>query len=329
MHFALLFFLLFAPATRADISLGTIAGGQLKVVEAGSEDESDQGGSFSVEWRKGKQKRTKSLFEYSAPPNMGMDNYHLHSATLNGENIKVVIERLGAYDYRGDSRTTYLLSFNPKSFTFSKVKSNTVSQRDLVVQKLRTHFRKCDPAAPPTQDFIEESITENVRDANAILVEDVYLLLFEEMHGCALTEFKKGNKAAARALALKAMAPIEPKKDWICLAIEEEGNGNACKTRKEVFLESFVPSRTPLANDMGFFLTEDSATRPLAKEILAAVVKRAPERAVAQLNYADLLWEMGEQAPAKEHYREYLKLAVGKNAATAKEREKAQSRAGK
>ncbi len=60
------------------------------------------------------------------------------------------------------------------------------------------------------------------------------------------------------------------------------------------------------ANDWAYYLAE-AKEYSQAKPILEAIVKIAPNRAVAHLNLADLLWATSQQKEAKEHYRAYAK----------------------
>jgi tetratricopeptide (TPR) repeat protein len=64
-----------------------------------------------------------------------------------------------------------------------------------------------------------------------------------------------------------------------------------------------------IENDRGFFLAETG--RPSsALPALEWVVETDPGRAVARLNLADVLWELGRTADAVPHYEEYLRLLV-------------------
>ena len=65
-------------------------------------------------------------------------------------------------------------------------------------------------------------------------------------------------------------------------------------------------------NDYGFFLQE--AGRPEeALEALNAVLLLDPDRAVAHLNSADALWELGDRQGARRHYGRYLALVEQKD----------------
>jgi tetratricopeptide (TPR) repeat protein len=61
-----------------------------------------------------------------------------------------------------------------------------------------------------------------------------------------------------------------------------------------------------IRNDYGFFLAEAGRLEEAEKE-LREVVAAAPERAVARLNLADVLWAQGKKEEADTQYREYAK----------------------
>lgn len=65
--------------------------------------------------------------------------------------------------------------------------------------------------------------------------------------------------------------------------------------------------RIPIANDLAFFLAE-SKQYDQALPLLQNVVRLAPDRAVAHLNLADVLWELGKKAEARASYQKYLDL---------------------
>jgi len=62
-----------------------------------------------------------------------------------------------------------------------------------------------------------------------------------------------------------------------------------------------------IANDYGFFLYEAGRAEE-ALEALVAVLLLDPDRAVAHLNTADVLWELGREEAARRHYSRYLAL---------------------
>ena len=62
-----------------------------------------------------------------------------------------------------------------------------------------------------------------------------------------------------------------------------------------------------IANDYGFFLHEGGRTEE-ALEALVAVLLLDPDRAVAHLNTADVLWDLGREEAARRHYSRYLAL---------------------
>lgn len=71
----------------------------------------------------------------------------------------------------------------------------------------------------------------------------------------------------------------------------------------------------PIVNDYAFFLAESGRLKE-AEPHLVQVIRHAPERAVAYLNLADVLWGLGQRDDARFHYRAYLTL-LGTEAAQA------------
>lgn len=66
-----------------------------------------------------------------------------------------------------------------------------------------------------------------------------------------------------------------------------------------------LEEQVPIANDYAFFLAEagnDKAARPLLEQ----VIKADPQRAVTYLNLADVLWNLGDKAGARQNYQLYL-----------------------
>ncbi len=62
-----------------------------------------------------------------------------------------------------------------------------------------------------------------------------------------------------------------------------------------------------IANDYGFFL-HGAGRAEEALEALVAVLLLDPDRAVAHLNTADVLWDLGREDAACRHYSHYLRL---------------------
>jgi Tetratricopeptide repeat len=69
-----------------------------------------------------------------------------------------------------------------------------------------------------------------------------------------------------------------------------------------------APALVLYRNDLGFFLAE-SGKLAEAERVLRAVVAAAPERKVAHLNLADVLWSLGKQAEAEKEYQAYAALS--------------------
>lgn len=61
----------------------------------------------------------------------------------------------------------------------------------------------------------------------------------------------------------------------------------------------------PIMNDYAFFLSE-SGNHQAAEPILRQVLQVAPDRTVAYLNLADVLWNLGRPEEARAYYRQYL-----------------------
>jgi hypothetical protein len=72
-------------------------------------------------------------------------------------------------------------------------------------------------------------------------------------------------------------------------------------------LASYVDSSTVEAiNNLAFYLTENG--RPyVAIPLLTAIVKKFPDRVVANLNLADAYWDNDMKTRAAEHYRGYIR----------------------
>ena len=47
-----------------------------------------------------------------------------------------------------------------------------------------------------------------------------------------------------------------------------------------------------------------------SKKILEDILNKFPKRIVANLNYADVLWKLGEKTKAEKFYTEYIKLLI-------------------
>ena len=47
-----------------------------------------------------------------------------------------------------------------------------------------------------------------------------------------------------------------------------------------------------------------------SKKILEEILNKFPKRIVANLNYADVLWKLGEKTKAEKFYTEYIKLLI-------------------
>ncbi|MES3039049.1 MAG: tetratricopeptide repeat protein [Bdellovibrionota bacterium] len=304
--------LFFSGYALADIKIGSLAGGTLTAVSKNESTEEEMAVSFKVLWKRDSQTREAELDQFSEPSTWA-DSYSLGSAELNGNNIKVVINRKGSFDYRGDSAITYELSFDPAKLQFSKAKRKEVDGSEKAVKNLRQHLRRnCDPDRSPSKTMIEENLTNNPRDANLVYLDSIYGIVFEEMHACAVELFKKGKKTESSALIAKTVANVDASRDWICKigSMEEQEDGEpaeACQNRREIFFSRFVSEQPQIANDYGFFLYQNPKHLELANEVLTAVVKHYPKRAVARLNLGDALWDLGKSEDAKVHYREYLK----------------------
>ncbi|MBX9686151.1 MAG: tetratricopeptide repeat protein [Candidatus Obscuribacterales bacterium] len=86
-------------------------------------------------------------------------------------------------------------------------------------------------------------------------------------------------------------------------------------TQEESWLDAFKFQGLPLAdyvsalNDYGFFL-QQSGNLKESSEALLLVVKASPQRAVAHLNLADSLWQMGKRSQAIKSYQLYLALKI-------------------
>jgi tetratricopeptide (TPR) repeat protein len=61
-------------------------------------------------------------------------------------------------------------------------------------------------------------------------------------------------------------------------------------------------------NDYGFFLAE-AGRLPEAERVLREVVTTAPDRKVAHLNLADVLWGLGKKDEAEKEYQVYAGLS--------------------
>lgn len=73
----------------------------------------------------------------------------------------------------------------------------------------------------------------------------------------------------------------------------------------EVFpLDEKLPIMVLSKNDYGFYLSE-SGKLPEAEQALRQVLEVAPERAVAHLNLADVLWALGRPIEARAEYAAY------------------------
>jgi tetratricopeptide (TPR) repeat protein len=136
-------------------------------------------------------------------------------------------------------------------------------------------------------------------------------MFFNAYHEHATRLYKKGKKAEAADLAMMVLYRpplIERSEHADKPLIERAGWVNTVsKTR---FPIEKTPKHLGMLNDLAFFLGENGDLDEAIEE-LNTVIREAPEREVAYLNLADVLWAK-EHDTAKYLYRQYVDLMTKK-----------------
>lgn len=317
-----------ARAGTVETPLGAFAGGKVALIETTSEDAElgDRLQVFELKWQKGAVEKRLELFSNSEPSNNG-DDYSVENAAMKNGRIEVVIHREGAYSYRGTSRATYVTSFDPKKLKFKKPTESVIDGRSATLLKVREMaIPACDPARKVTPESFDKGFDSPMivcyaGEGDAVDGDELPSIFLERVHECATKTWRAGQKAEAAAFVDSAIHPALKKieDDWLCQMACKGSDGAGDKAHKCVDRQTHLlglPSRqVALANDLAFFLDARKETKALAFDLMSAVVKAHPERVVAQLNYADMLWDRDRKAEAKPWYTKYVASVAAKSGA--------------
>jgi len=143
---------------------------------------------------------------------------------------------------------------------------------------------------------------ESVRQAGGLLDESGRARILTLAHQSALACYRTDPARALRLLGY-----------GICQWSSPQGiEARAVETDPPLFEALLqvtdLKAAAPL-NDYAFILGKDRRHASEATSLLRAVLTLDPERRVAHLNLADLLWSRGKKDEARRHYRRYLDLS--------------------
>ena len=140
---------------------------------------------------------------------------------------------------------------------------------------------------------------------NYYIPEELNVRFLESAHAEALGRWRAGDRDGALEAFADAFGAFELTNfdtDWY---LRQGGAADLAASDYGRYIEA--PRLAEIVNDYGFFLHQ-AARLQGALEALTAVLLLDPDRAVAHLNTADVLWDLGREEGADRHYTRYLHL---------------------